>query len=366
MLGLGAELRNPTEHDETPASPDRRPKRLLRRGTIGKGAALASLGALVVSTQALAAGFMIRENSAIAVGTVYAGNGSRADAPSTVFNNPAGMTRLTDDEVEGGIAVILHSIKFNGSASAGGKPVSGVNDGNAGRAAFVPNLSWVFGIADGLKGGIAVTVPFGNSVAYDRAWSGRYLNLKTAALSADINPNIAYRLNDFFSLGAGVSAQYLRLDVTSAIPQFVIFGPTAPDALYRFKADDWAFGFNLGALMELPGATRIGLTYRSRMDHRIKGNLDFTGASPLLGLVSGSAASDVHLPATSGFSITKDVSPDLSLSADIQFTQWSVFKRVIVESRNAPFVFDEEYRDSWLVSIGGVYRLNNVWTLRGG
>ena len=150
-----------------PASPDRRPKRLLRRGTIGKGAALASLGALVVSTQALAAGFMIRENSAIAVGTVYAGNGSRADAPSTVFNNPAGMTRLTDGEVEGGIAVILPSIKFNGSASAGGKPVSGVNDGNAGRAAFVPNLSWVFGIADGLKGGIAVTVPFGNSVAYD-------------------------------------------------------------------------------------------------------------------------------------------------------------------------------------------------------
>src|SRR5438874_6521321 len=127
MLGLGAEPRNPTEHDETPASPDRRPKRLLRRGTIGKGAALASLGALVVSTQALAAGFMIRENSAIAVGTVYAGNGSRADAPSTVFNNPAGMTRLTDDEVEGGIAVILPSIKFNGSASAGGKPVSGVD-----------------------------------------------------------------------------------------------------------------------------------------------------------------------------------------------------------------------------------------------
>src|SRR5438046_6638151 len=140
MLGLGAKPRNPTEHGEAPASPDRRPKRLLRRGTIGKGAALASLGA-VVSTQALAAGFMIRENSAIAVGTAYAGNGSRADAPSTVFNNPAGMTRLTDDEVEGGIAVILPSIEFKGSASAGGKPVSGVNDGNAGRAAFVPNLS---------------------------------------------------------------------------------------------------------------------------------------------------------------------------------------------------------------------------------
>ena len=351
---------------QTPPSHLPRKQRFLRSGGMRKGAALAGLATLVVSTQALAAGFMIRENSAIAVGTVYAGNGSRADAPSTVFNNPAGMMRLTDDEVEGGVGVILPSIKFNGSSSAGGKPVSGVNDGNAGRVAFVPNLSWVFGITDRLKGGIAVTVPFGNSVAYDRAWSGRYLNLKTGAVTADINPSIAYRVNDVLSIGAGVSAQYLRLDVTSTIPQFVIFGPAAPDAFYRFKADDWAFGFNLGALIELPDATRIGLTYRSGIDHRIKGNLNFTGASPLLGLVNGSAASDVNLPATSGFSITKDVSADLSLSADVQFTQWNVFKRVVIESRNAPFVFDQEYEDSWLVSVGGVYRLNDVWTLRGG
>ena len=288
--------------------PDHQTKRaFLRSGAMRKGAVLAGLATFAVSAQALAAGFMIRENSATAVATVGAGIGSRADEASTVFNNPAGMTRLTDDEVEVGIAVILPSMKFHGAASAGGKPVSGTNDGDAGRAAVRPES--VLGVRDhrSAEGRNRGNGAFGNAVAYDRAWSGRYLNLKTAAVTADINPNIAYRLNDIFSIGAGVSAQYLRLDVTSAIPQFVIFGPAAPDALYRFKADDWAFGFNLGALIELPGATRIGLTYRSRMDHRHQGQSDFTGASPFLGLISGPAAADVHLPANSGFSITKDV-----------------------------------------------------------
>jgi long-chain fatty acid transport protein len=326
----------------------------------------AGLIAALSSAQASAAGFMVRENSAAGIGTVFAGNGSRADTPATAFNNPAGMMRLTGTEVELGIATIIPSLKFHGSATAMGGPVSGTNGDDAGRVVFVPNLYWTFALSDRWKGGIAITAPFGLGVAYDSPWVGRYLGIKTSALAADINPNIAYRLTPALSIGAGVSAQYLKLDTSSALAQFVIFGPGAPDALYRFNAHDWAFGYNLGALLELDGGARIGLTYRSQIDHRIKGDLDFTGTNPVLGLVSGAAAADVHLPATTGLSITEDLSPDLSLSADIQFTQWSVFKRVVIESGNPPFPNEEHYRDSWLISVGGVYRLNDIWSLRAG
>jgi long-chain fatty acid transport protein len=64
------------------------------------------------------------------------------------------------------------------------------------------------------------------------------------------------------------------------------------------------------------------------------------------------------------------VTPDISLSADVQFSQWSVFKRVVIETTNpAPFnefPNEEHYRDSWLISVGGVYRLDPVWSLRAG
>ena len=329
-------------------------------------AAMAGLSALVVSADAVAGGFMVRENSAAGVGMVFAGNGSRADSPSTAFNNPAGMTHLLQDEVEFGTAAIIPSMGFTGNATAGGLPVSGGNGDNAMRFAAIPNGYWVFGINDRLKAGIAVTVPFGNGVAYDSPWVGRYLGIKTTSLTADINPNLAYRLNNWLSLGAGVSAQYLKLKLTTAIPQFAIFGPGTADAFYHLDADDWAFGYNFGALIDVGQGTRIGLTYRSEVDHRIKGNLDFTGAAPVLGLINGPAAANFHLPATTGLSVTHEMTPNLRLSADVQFTQWSSLQTISLESKNPPFPFNLKYRDTWFVSLGGEYRLDNQWLLRAG
>ena len=89
-----------------------------------------------------------------------------------------------------------------------------------------------------------------------------------------------FRSRGFQATAAVLGAQYLRLVFTAAIPQGVIFRSPVPDAFLRFKAHDWDFGFNLGVLADF-GETRVGLTYRSGVDHRIEGFLKFTGASPL-------------------------------------------------------------------------------------
>ena len=321
---------------------------------------------LLIASPSLAAGFLIRENSATAVGMSYAGNGSRADGAETAFSNPAGLTSLPKDEFELGASLIAPVFTFHGSASAFGNPVSGNNGGNSGRLAGVPNLYGSFGLTDNLKAGLAVTVPFGNALEYDSSWYGRYLATKTAALSYDINPSLAWKLTDWLSLGAGISAQYFKLDVTSAIDQAVIFQAPVPDASNHFIAHDWALGFNLGALATVSESTRLGLTYRSRVDHQIKGSINFTGTSPLLGLINGPASSAVSLPATAGLSITSDLDPDLTISSDLQFSQWSVFRDIIIQSQNAPVDNKQNYRDSWMFSVGGKYKLNSRLTLVSG
>jgi long-chain fatty acid transport protein len=326
---------------------------------------LAGVGALLESRDAAASGFMIRENSAESIATVYAGNASRADDVATVFNNPAGMSRLQGSQVEFGSAVVFPSIKFNGNATVLGSVIPGDNSRNAGPSALIPHFYGVFDLTDRLKAGLAVTVPFGNTVDYDSTWSGRYVNTKTAAITADINPNLSYRISDRLSVAAGFSAQYLKLELTSAIPQFLIFGPTAPDGNYLLKNDSWAWGFNLGVLAEPWDGTRLGLTYRSKIDHHTTGSLSFN-ANPLLGLVSSPDKADINLPATYGASVTQQITPDFSLSSDFQFTQWDTFKQVVATSTNPPFTFQENYRNSWMLSVGGVYRLNDTWSLRGG
>ena len=332
------------------------------------GAFLAVLG-FAALTPAFGAGFLVRENSAEAVATSYAGNGSRASGPDTVFSNPAGMTRLQADGFELGASIILPSSTFSGAARqatpTGPVPLAGNMGGDSGRTALIPNLYGVVRVMPDVSIGIAITAPFGNSSEYDPGWVGRYLGTKTMATSADINPAIAWRINDTWSVGAGFSAQYLKLDVTQAIDQAAIFGAPVPDASFRFKAHDWSYGFNAGVLADF-GDTRVGLTYRSNINHRIEGTLNFTGASPLLGLVSGTASAKARLPSTTTLSITSDVAPNITLSADVQYSHWSLFKDVTILSANPPFPNVQGYRDAWMVAVGGIYRLSPRLALKAG
>jgi long-chain fatty acid transport protein len=213
-----------------------------------------------------------------------------------------------------------------------------------------------------------VTVPFGNTVNYDSGFVGRYQGMKTLALSADINPNIAWRINKMVSIGGGVSAQWLKLEQSAAIPQFLIFqNPAVPDASFLLNSHDWAFGYNVGLLLEPNDTTRLGFTYRSGIDHKPSGSLDFTGASPLLGLVNGPAtASGVDLPGTAAVSFTHDWSPAWSGSAELQYNTWSSFKQVVISSANPALTQAEHYRDSWMISAGATYHATSQLALRAG
>src|SRR5262249_10790652 len=155
-----------------------------------------------------ASGFAIRENSAEALGTAFAGNASSATFLSTIFNNPAGMTHFTGDRAQLDASLILPSSRFSGGAtetcffckppgfaSPGTFPISGGGSGNAGQAAFVPAAYIMHSFSDDLKVGVAMTVPFGLSTIYPDGWVGRYFGVRSAVQTLDFNPNVAYRIN---------------------------------------------------------------------------------------------------------------------------------------------------------------------------
>jgi long-chain fatty acid transport protein len=323
---------------------------------------------LLASGPAAASGFMVRENSAESVATVFAGNASRADDVSTVFNNPAGMSQLSGTQVEGGASLVVPNIRFTGNATLLGNPVPGNNSGEDGQIAVIPHFYGVFDLDDRTKLGLAITVPFGNTIDYGNAWSGRYVNIKTAALAFDINPNISYRITDRISVGGGVSLQHLNLTLSSGIAQFAILGPTAPDGKFEVNGSNWNVGYNFGLLAEPMDGTRLGLTYRSEITHDLKGTLRFSPqTSPLLGLVTAASKAPLNVPASITGSITQQMGSDFSLSSDVQFTQWHVFREVTVTAPPNPnFTFDERYRDSWMATVGGVYQLSDAWKLRAG
>lgn len=328
---------------------------------------IVAIGSVAASADAIASGFGIRENCAEGLGTTFAGAGSLADDPCTVFNNPAGMTRLQGTQLELGVTPVFSTIDFNGKVTgpAINSGYSNNNGNNGGRPALIPDMYGVIDLTPDLKAGLAITSPFGLPVKYNADWAGRYNVIQAEALSTDINPNLAYKINDTLSVAGGLSAQWLSFELSNAINQFPLGTPS--DALDRFKGDDWAMGYNFGALWQALPDTRVGLTYRSKIDHKLTGDFNFLSVGPALAgaLKSGPATVDLAVPATTGLSVTHELTPNWTIASDVQWTQWSAFKGVGVNAPTTAY-FNESYTDTWFTSLGAIYHPDDTWTFRSG
>ncbi len=82
---------------------------------------------LSASSIAGANGIALNEQSASSAGTAYAGRSSSALDASTIFGNPAGLTKLKRSEISGGAAVVSVSDDISDAQSS----ASGTNKGDS-------------------------------------------------------------------------------------------------------------------------------------------------------------------------------------------------------------------------------------------
>ena len=152
------------------------------------------------STQSFASGFALIEQGASGQGAAYAGAAAIGEDASTIFFNPAAMTRLSGQQVvvAGHVVAVGFDYKDSGDSSdASGVPgsLTGTNS-DGGETAFVPNFYWASALDNGLHVGVGVNVPFGLATDYDDGWYGRYHGLKSEITAININPAIAWKVTD--------------------------------------------------------------------------------------------------------------------------------------------------------------------------
>ncbi len=320
------------------------------------------------SGPASAAGFALIEQSGSGMGNAFAGAAAVAEDASTVFFNPAGMSRLQGSQFAVAGHVISLQADFNGSGTApialGGATVAGT--GEAGGTSVVPNAYFVMPIGDKMHFGIGVNVPFGLTTEYDSNWVGRFQGIKSEVTAVNINPSISYKLSDAVSIGAGINYQQADAELTNA----VALGAATPGKT-KLEADDDGWGWNVGVLFQTGPATRIGMSYRSVIDYALEGDVkttaDATGV--VVTAASGPASADVTFPDSFSLSVAQAASDRLELLGDVTFTRWNEITRVnVVNTTNGTLrdslVFD--FDDAWRFSVGANYKLNDIWTLKTG
>jgi long-chain fatty acid transport protein len=317
-----------------------------------------------LSGTAAASGFALIEQSASGLGNAYAGGAASAEDASTVFFNPAGMSRIPGKQ----IAVALHAIdlsaKFTdtGSTSATGRPL-GTSGVNAGNLAFVPNGYFTMEMNPQTRFGLGVNAPFGLKTDYPAGWMGRFQAMKSSIETVNVNPSLSYQMSDTVSVGMGLNYQKINAELTSARS----FGGAGEGSTTLTGSDD-AWGYNFGMLISTPAGGRIGLAYRSSINYVLSGTVVVLSPAGAVALNTPITAA-LKTPDTISLSYFQALDDKWDVMADISRTGWSSFNelRIIQVSNGSTLqLTPENWSNTWRYSVGATHHYNEKWLARVG
>ncbi|MFT3755457.1 MAG: outer membrane protein transport protein [Pseudoxanthomonas sp.] len=364
------------------------------------------------------AAFQLKENSAKGLGRAFAGSISAPGDASVVFTNPGAMRGLDGTQLQADLSVISFGAEFDGTGRyATGSAISGGNGGDAGDVVPVPAAYFHLPVGEKQHVGMSLTAPYGFTTEYDKNWMGRYSGTKTDLKAIDLAFAYSYDVNPYVSFGANVFVERLDIELANAMDFGTIisaagqqqaaaavlqaggtpaqaaaaaqqaaialaqqgFAPGTQDGYLSIEGNDTAVGFTLGALFSVTDKTHIGVSYRSKVEHKItNGKADYTvpaAAAAVLGasrpgwFVDADGKATVTLPASATISFTSQVSDKWSVMADLSRTAWkSAFDEVVIDyaSAQADSVLGFHYDDTTFASIGAEYRYSDALTFRGG
>lgn len=360
---------------------------------------------------AMASGYHFGTQSTSAQSTANASSAEAADA-GTIFYNPAGLTKLEGTQVTGVMNLVAPSVKYrDAQAWYATNPQTGTQNEISGSTSGkitddvipVPHFYGSHQINDKVTVGLGVYVPFASSTEYDSDSVLRYNVNETKLTAVDVNPTVAYKINDKHSVAVGLLAQYS----TAELKQYANFGAFGVgdgdlDGYAKIKGHDWGFGYNLGWMWDVNDDVRVGVSYRSKIKHTLKGTADWemVNSDPL----STAAGSIIQKPVSQGGAGYADsdarvkietpeslsvhgmwkVNPQWKLFGDVTWTKHSRFNDIDIEYVDSPKVvanaknptagpdlanhtyLKPHWKDTFKFAVGASYQYSEPLQLRVG
>ena len=377
-----------------------------------------------IAAQAHASGYHFGTQSVSSQATANSSAAEAAD-PSTIFYNPAGLTKLEGTQATINLNLVAPNIevkdekgyypKLPAASATGVSPNGQPGTGEAIKGStsddidpgvtFAPHGYVSHRLNDRTAIGLGIYVPFGSGTEYNRDSVLRYnlneLGLQTIA----IQPTVAFKLNEQHSVAVGLIAQ----NTSAELRQYANFAPFVgkkngqADGHAEVEGDDWGFGYNLAWMWDVNDAVRVGVNYRSKVEHDLKGtakwhlNGDTFQDSKLGGVYEGvvrkhgykaeeSASVKVVTPESLSIHGMWKVDPKWNLFADATWTRHSRFNQAYLNYGNSKTVADPlnvltggngtsqskqtvlnpNWKDTWKFGVGASYQVTEPLQLRFG
>ncbi|MBL6082693.1 outer membrane protein transport protein [Belnapia sp. T18] len=331
-------------------------------------------------------GFELREQSATSQGASLAGAAAKSDDPSFLYFNSASMAWLPGTQaavVGSGVFGQLDAQTGSASrtAAVGSSAITGSLGRDAAQDAFVPALHGSVALGERWHLGISVTSPWGLVTKYPADFIGRYHALTSSLRTINITPSVAWRPLPNLAVGAGLQIQYADARLSQAVDLGAVgflnpalrragFRPGVADSRATVTGDDTAFGWQVGAQWRPIIGTQLGAAFRSAIFHNLGGDARFDGVPTAVaaGFASARGQAKLATPESLTLGFSQQIGERWTLLTGAEWTNWSRFRDLVVrfDDGRAPSVTQERWRDSWFLSLGAEYRVNDALVVRSG
>ncbi len=286
---------------------------------------------------------------------------------SSIFYNPGGLSFMENKfSISAGVSGIMANVAYQedgtGNIFRTDNPLS------------TPFYLYGAGkIGDKITLGLGIYTPYGSTTKWKdnnddgEPWAGRYLIKEISFSAIFIQPTIAYQINDKFSIGAGFIYAFGAIGLEKDIDMTTQSGKK-PYA--KLDGNTGNIGFNVGVMFRPNDKFSIGVDYRSKITMKVEdGDAKFYDLPAAVGLPENNKFnSELPLPANLDIGFSYQVSEKLLLAAELNWVQWSTYKELkFTFKENGDLlnsVSKKDYKDSWIVRLGGEYALMDKLDLR--
>jgi len=335
--------------------------------------AVCALLVLMLTGSAFGAGFWLPElpgTSALGMGLSFVG---KADDPTALYYNPAGIGQLDGTQVYLNGTLISYEVGVN-LYDASFQETGNVEIDDREIFPYF-GITSDFGL-DRLTFGLAAYGVFGLAFDYPDDGPQRYLTQGVDLRTYFFNPTVAYDISDALTMALGI--KIARMDITM---ERAIDGSGYQMRDYdidtEISGSAMDYGFDLSLLYKVSDTFQLGLVYDSKIafcSDDVDFEVDFPATIPYPDTTIN-GETELSLPASLRAGAMYQATEKLALTFEIDWMQWDVWDTVTVEldepvipgdPTTKEFVLRRYWNNSFSYRLGSEYQVNDALCLRGG
>jgi len=281
----------------------------------------------------MAGGFSIPEQGSKAAGLAGAFTGLAND-PSAIYFNPAGISFIKGMNLTVGSTFVIPASQYQNPA------VSNTIYEQNSLFFAVPQLFYTQEWEYDLTFGAGIYAPYGLGTEWAKGWPGDNLSREIHLQNVHFAGVVSYKVMENLSVAGTFAWSYANATLLKKAEGAGLAGDVSLDG------SGSGIHWGVSTFWKANDMLSVGISYRASADLEMTGDIKISDANTAGALANEGAGKVVlPLPSTLNIGIAATVMPELTLTADYNWSEWSRYEKLEIENTDLNKVLSSSPRN---------------------